>query len=179
MTAIDWTNPVPQAVTDLDIAFGGNEVVRRLMPPMDQIPKDARRSWAARLFSDLFFFGGSVAHLVPKPGCRVTSAHLWALTQKSEPPLDPGPRPERVVVVLFAVWVLLVALGLGMLLSGCSQSEMEARKPVQRKAPRRPAREAQPKMESQPRYPTCTGPDFGGDRRGGPWTICASSGGCW
>lgn len=94
----------------------------------------------------------------------MTSAHLWALTQKSEPPLDPGPRPERFVVALFVAWVLLVALGLGMLLSGCSQPEMEARrKPVQRKVPRRPAREAEPKMDSRPRYPTCAGSDFGGD----------------
>lgn len=95
----------------------------------------------------------------------MTTAHLWALTQPPEPPLDPRPpRHDLIAAALLVVWVLLIALGLGMLLAGCSRTDAEARrKPVQRKVPRRPAREAEPKLDTQPRYPTCTGPDFGSD----------------
>jgi hypothetical protein len=79
----------------------------------------------------------------------MTAAHLWAMTRPSEPPLDPRPPRHGLFVALLAAWVLSIVLGLGVLLSGCSSPETEARrKPVQRKVPRRP---------------TCAGPDFGGD----------------
>lgn len=94
----------------------------------------------------------------------MTAAHLWALTQPSEPPLDPRPSRPGLLAALLAAWVLSIVLGLGVLLSGCSSPEMEARrKPVQRKTTRRPVPGVEPKMDSSPRYPTCAGPDFGGD----------------
>lgn len=103
MTTIDWSKPVPQDVTDIDIAFGGSEVVRRLMPPMEQIPKFARRSWAARLFSDLFFFGGNVAHLAPKPGIdkRKAVRHIQVIMRSFAPKHE---HKEAAYAYLFASW---------------------------------------------------------------------------
>lgn len=102
---IDWTNPKPRTVTDLDMAFGCRAM--ELLPPMAQIPAEFNmsrgRNWAVRFTKELFFRGGSVAHLTPKPGidhveaCRHIKAILGSFEPKHEHKIGG-------VAYLFAQW---------------------------------------------------------------------------
>ncbi len=103
---MDWANPQPQVVSNLDIAFGGD--IQHLMPPADRIPPEfglhrEAPHWANGLFSRLFCQGGSVAHLVAKPGIDRVKAirHIQAIMGSWTPSHE---HKAAACAYLFAAW---------------------------------------------------------------------------
>lgn len=104
---VDWTRPVPMAVTDADIAFGGGlNVVERLMPPRELIPAEfdwRLDTWAHRVFRDLFFRSKCDVALQPKPGIDPTKAarHIRAIMGSFQPSQE---HKTSACAYLFASW---------------------------------------------------------------------------
>lgn len=104
---VDWTRPVPMAVTDVDIAFGGGlDVVERLMPPRELIPAEfdwRLDTWAHRIFRDLFFRSKCDVALQPKPGIDPAKAarHIRAIVGSLQPSQE---HKTSACAYLFAAW---------------------------------------------------------------------------
>lgn len=91
----------PKDVSDLAVAFGGD--VDQLMPAIDLDDRKYERGWGQRLFSRLFFEGGSVANLAPKPGIDKTKAlrHIRAIMGSWRPQHE---HKERGCAYLLELW---------------------------------------------------------------------------
>ncbi|MFB9330047.1 hypothetical protein ACFFSY_29240 [Paenibacillus aurantiacus] len=77
----------PQAVTGLDIVFGGD--VKKLLPPMEQIPKgfhDHQNKWH-RLVEQWFFKGLKKLDVTPREGIerRAALGHVKACMASCDP----------------------------------------------------------------------------------------------
>lgn len=90
----------PIKVSDLDMAFGGD--VKRLMPPGIDYKWNGK-GWGAALFNKLFFSGGNVEHLSPRPGIDKATAlrHIRAVMGSFEPKHE---NKEAAVAWMFETW---------------------------------------------------------------------------
>src|SRR3954470_24886962 len=68
--AIDWSQPVD--VHDVDLAFPAH-AIGRFMPPVDDIPKEIKRSPWMNIAS-MWFYNGIRGALIPKPGVDLRKA---------------------------------------------------------------------------------------------------------
>ena len=95
----------PIAVDGPSLVFGGD--IKKLLPAMVDIPEEFKchnrpTEWN-QLFSTLFFCGGSIAHLVAKPGIDKTNAikHIRACMASWEPKHE---HKEAGCAYLFSLW---------------------------------------------------------------------------
>ncbi len=93
----------PQEVTDLDIAFGGAGNFGRLIPDRKTLNAFKPQKWSRELFMTLFYSGGSVAHLEPKPGIDHAKAlrHIRVVMGSFEPKHEDK---EAAVAYFFETW---------------------------------------------------------------------------
>lgn len=98
-------NHTPIKVDNLRLAFPTG--VADLMPDYQSIPEEFKRwparTWGGKLFSQLFYSGGSVAHLVAKPGIDRNDAirHIRVIMGSFEPKHE---HKEAACAYLFHEW---------------------------------------------------------------------------
>lgn len=81
--------------------------MRELLPDYDSIPKEFKNwnqpTWGRKLFSTLFYKGGSVAHPVPKEGIDKNESinHIRAIMGSYEPKYE---HKSAACAYLFDLW---------------------------------------------------------------------------